>query len=85
MRALFYPSIIVSHPLISSGEDQGSDRILFARSALFYKTKRNLAYIWLLKYVFFLVRKRYIGRNECLGKYKTGLLGIRKYKELVKQ
>lgn len=85
MFALFYPSIIVSHPLISSGEDQGSDRILFARSALFYKTKRNLAYIWLLKYVFFLVRKRYISWNECLGKYKTGLSGIRKYKELVKQ
>ena len=85
LKALFYPSIIVSHPLISSGEDQGSDRILFARAALFYKTSGNLAYIWLLKYVFFLARNEYIDWNECVGKYKMGLSGIRKYKELVKK
>lgn len=84
MCALFCPSIIVSHPLISSGEDQGSDRILFAKTALFYKTRGNLVYIWLLKYVFFLVRKSYINSNECMRKYKMGLSGIRKYKELEK-
>jgi glycosyltransferase involved in cell wall biosynthesis len=84
LNALFYPFVIVSHPLISSGENQGSDKILFARAALFYKTRSNLVYIWLLKYVFFLVRNRYINWNECMRKYKMGLSGIRKYKELVK-
>nr|WP_315145901.1 glycosyltransferase family A protein [uncultured Flavobacterium sp.] len=84
LNVIFSPFVIVSHPLLSSGEDQGSDRVLFARAALFYKTKANLAYIWLLKYVFFLVRYDYIGWNECVEKYKTGLSGIRKYKELVK-
>lgn len=84
LSALFYPFVIVSHPLISSGENQGSDKILFARAALFYKTRGNLVYIWLLKYVFFLVRNSYINWNECMRKYKMGLSGIRKYKELVK-
>jgi glycosyltransferase involved in cell wall biosynthesis len=84
LNVIFSPFVIVSHPLLSSGEDQGSDRVIFARAALFYKTKANLAYIWLLKYVFFLVRYDYIGWNECVEKYKTGLSGIRKYKELVK-
>lgn len=85
LSALFFPFVIVSHPLISSGENQGSDKILFARAALFYKTRGNLAYIWLLKYVFFLIRNRYINWNECWPKYKMGLSGIRKFKELVKQ
>lgn len=85
LSALFFPFVIVSHPLISSGENQGSDKILFARAALFYKTRGNLAYIWLLKYVFFLVRKSYINSDECIKKYKMGLSGIRKFKELVKQ
>lgn len=84
LMALYSPFVIVSHPLISSGENQGSDKILFARAALFYKTKANLAYIWLLKYEFFLVRKSYVRWNECMRKYKMGLSGIRKYKELVK-
>ncbi len=85
LSALFYPFVIVSHPLVSSGENQGEDKIVLARAALFYKTKANLAYIWLLKYVFFLARNEYIDWNECVGKFKTGLSGIRKYKELVKQ
>ena len=84
LSVLFCPSVIVSHPLISSGENQGSDKILFARAALFYKTRSNLVYIWLLKYVFFLIRNKYINWNECMRKYKMGLSGIRKYKELVK-
>jgi glycosyltransferase involved in cell wall biosynthesis len=84
LSALFYPFVIVSHPLVSSGENQGEDKMVFARAALFCKTKGNLAYIWLLKYVFFLVRREYVKWNECVGKYKTGLSGIRKYKEQVK-
>lgn len=85
LRVLFCPSVIVSHPLITSGDQQGNDTILFARGALFYKTRANLAYIWLLKYVFFLVRKDYIQWNEGVGKYKIGLSGIRKYKQLEQQ
>jgi glycosyltransferase involved in cell wall biosynthesis len=83
LSVVFSPFVIVSHPLWSSGEKQGDDKILFARAALIYKTKRSIAYIWLLKYVFFLARNRYINWNECWRKYKTGLMGIQKYKELV--
>ena len=85
IRVFFYPAIIASHPLITSGDDQGGDRILFARGALFCKTKEDLAYVWLLKYVFFLIRYDYIGWRQSVKKYKTGLSGIRKYKELVNE
>lgn len=84
LGVLFCPSVIVSHPLLTSGDKQGNDAILFARGALFFKTRGNLAYIWLLKYVFFLIRYKYIGWNETSRKFKIGLLGIQKYKELIK-
>jgi len=80
----FNPSIIVSHPLLSSGNDQGNDKLIYARAALFYKLNGMFVYLWLLKYVFFLMRNNYIKRNECVEKYKIGLSGIRKYKELAK-
>lgn len=83
ISALFCPFVIVSHPLFSSGENQGGDNIIFARGALFYKTKSNLAYIWLMKYLFFLARSRYINYSEFVAKFKMGLSGIRKYKEIV--
>jgi glycosyltransferase involved in cell wall biosynthesis len=84
LDVLFYPSVIVSHPLLTSGDKLGNDTILFARGALFYKTRANLAYIWLLKYVFFLIRYKYIRWDGSSRKYKIGLQGIQKYKELVK-
>ena len=80
----FAPFLIVSHPLYLSGEKQGDDKLVFARAALFYKTKANFVYFWLLKYIFFLIRNNYIKWSQCVGKFKTGLSGIRKYKELVK-
>lgn len=84
IKSYFSPSIIVSHPVMSSGKNEGSDKIVFARAALFYKTKGDVAYLWLVKYVFFLLRNNYIKKKECIEKYKVGLSGIRKYKELVK-
>jgi glycosyltransferase involved in cell wall biosynthesis len=85
LKAYFSPNVIVFHPLISSGKREGEDNLIYARAALFYTLKGDFVYLWLLKYVFFLIRNRYINWNECWNKYKTGLMGIQKYKELVKK
>lgn len=84
LRLYYSPVVIVSHPLLSSGVNEGEDKILFARAALIYKTKKEFVYLWLLKYLFFLFRKDYIKESECFKKLKVGLSGIRKYKELEK-
>lgn len=84
IKAYFSPAIIVSHPLLSSGNKEGNDELIYARAALIYKTKGKFAYLWLAKYVFFLHRNKYIQKKECLEKYKVGMAGIYKYKELVK-
>ncbi|KAF2516509.1 glycosyltransferase family 2 protein [Flavobacterium foetidum] len=85
MEIFFYPKLIVSHPQESSGRNEGSDQLLFARTALFYKLKGNYAYIWLLKYLFFLYRNHFINSSDFKEKFKTGLAGIQKYQELIKR
>lgn len=80
--AHFYPATIVSHPLLTSGDDQGSDKLVFARAALSYELRTILTYIWLPKYLCFLYRYKYITQKQWLHKFKVGISGIKKYKEL---
>lgn len=84
VKICYNPEIIVSHPEFSSGKNEGSDSLLYARSALFYKMKHNFAYVWLLKYLFFLIRKKKIQILEIPKKVKIGISGILKFKELEK-
>lgn len=85
LKVYFSPEIIVAHPQYSSGKDEGSDALMYARGALFSKLYGKIAFVWLAKYVFFLIRKRHINFSEAYKKYKTGLAGISKYKEVTKK
>ncbi|MGG7036028.1 MAG: glycosyltransferase family 2 protein [Flavobacterium sp.] len=82
LRTYFSPAVIVSHPLLSSGVKEGSDELIYARSALFYKLKGVFGYLWLMKYLFFLLRNRYINPSQLYKKLEKGLEGIEKYREL---
>ncbi|WP_431136494.1 glycosyltransferase family 2 protein [Psychroserpens mesophilus] len=83
-KSFFCNQFIVSHPEVNSGMDLGSDRIIYARSALNYKLHKFLVYFWLPKFIFFLIRNNYIKLSEALGKIKMGLKGIKDYKNSVK-
>lgn len=76
------PEFIVQHESVSSSDDVSLDRYIYARSALNYKLYANLAYLYLVKLLFFLVRKGGIGIKVVWHKYKIGVEAIRKYKEL---
>ena len=82
LKVMFCPKVIVSHPLLSSGVMEGSDDLVYARSALFYKTKGILGYLWLLKYMFFLLRKGNIQVSQLFTKLNVGLTGMKKYKQI---
>lgn len=73
---------IVMHPNESSGRDMGSDNAIFARSALRYRFYGNLSYLWIFKYVIFLLRHKYISKKHLISKIKTGFKGIQTYKRL---
>ncbi len=81
LKVIFFPKVIVSHPEFSSGKNEGSDSLIFARGALFYKIYGRIGYVWLAKYVIFLVRNRYIKKTEIINKWKRGCTGISKFKE----
>jgi glycosyltransferase involved in cell wall biosynthesis len=84
LKVVFFPKIIVSHPEFSSGKNEGSDSLLFARSALFYKIHGSIVYVWMAKYIFFLIRKKHIKITQILNKWKVGYNGILKYKQISK-
>lgn len=84
LKVLFCPENIVIHKAFSSSDDVASDRLIYAKMAGFYKRYNSGAYFFLVKFVFFLLRKGYISFKEVIPKFKTGLKGIKDYKNLLK-
>ena len=74
---------ILRHSIHSTGKDMAADRLVYARTALAYKNYGILAFPWLIKYVYFLYIRKQISLNQIIGKIKTGISGIKKYKQLV--
>jgi len=83
LPAYFVPEVILTHPDESSGQAISSDRVLYARGALTYKYYGVLSYLWACKYVFFLVRHKYIAPKEAFAKAKKAFSGIKRYKQLL--
>jgi len=79
----FENAAIVSHPVFNSGQEAESDRIIYARAALHYKFYKQLAYLWLIKYLFFLVRHKYIQISDFKHKWSLGIKGIKDYQVLL--
>ena len=85
LASYFYPEAILSHPEFSSGKDEGSDRVVYARAALQFKYHGFWSYLWVLKYVRFLKAHGYIERSEIKHKIKIGFQGISRYRDLLRQ
>lgn len=73
---------IVMHPDVSSGRKMGSDNAIYARAAMHQRFYGNLSYLWLVKYIFFLLRHHLITFNDIGLKFSIGIKGIKKYKTL---
>lgn len=82
LKMIHVAKTIVMHPDESSGRHMGSDNAIFARAALNYRFRGYLAYLWVFKYVFFLIRHKYISINDIFAKINMGFNGIRTYKTL---
>lgn len=83
LNVFFQPSVIVKHESFSSSDDACSDRVIYARMAGFYKTSGIVAYLLLLKYMFFLIRKYNLSPIEIKRKFGVGLAGIHDYKVIL--
>lgn len=84
LNIMFFPFTIVKHESISSSDDVTSNRLIYAKMAGFYKRYQYIAYLFLYKYIFFLIRKKLVPFNKIQDKLKVGLVGIADYKLLLK-
>ncbi|MEL1255299.1 glycosyltransferase [Flavobacterium sp. DGU38] len=80
LRVIFYPFQIVIHEAFSSSDDAGSDRVIYARMAGYYKIHGIFSYLFLFKYMFFLFRKYNLPVSEIKKKFAIGLSGIYDYR-----
>lgn len=74
---------IAHHPEESSGRNQGELVQIKARAALRYKLYGKWAYLWLVKYVLFLVRKQFIPANHLAKAWSAGIQGTKEFKQRI--
>jgi glycosyltransferase involved in cell wall biosynthesis len=83
LNLLFCPISIVIHESFSSSDEVNSDRLIYAKMAGFYKRYGGFAYFYLLKYLFFLIRKRYVSFHQIKSKLNVGIKAFDDYKGMV--
>lgn len=81
LDAYFENKVIVKHTLERTTKIASSNFIK-TKAALYYIDYNILSYLFLLKLIFFLVRKHQIALREIQTKYKIGLEGIKEFKSL---
>ena len=79
LNIVFHNEVILSHPVDSSGKDVASDRILFAKGALFYKYYNIFSFLKLIHYLYLMFKFKYISLGQVINKYLIGVKGIIKY------
>ena len=84
LKMWFVKKFISIHPPTSSSDDLTSERILYARGAINTNKYGDLAYFLMLKFVFFLLRKKYIYLKDVISKINIGFKGIHNYKSHAK-
>ncbi|MBT0608840.1 glycosyltransferase [Aequorivita echinoideorum] len=77
----FIPDFITIHPPLSSSDDVATDRLLYAKAAIKTYAYGNLSYLWVFKFVSFIVRKKYVPFSEIPRKIKIGFKSISDYKK----
>lgn len=86
LKSYHQKKVIVEHHELSSGKQASSDRVIHTRSARKnHFTNSLFAKLWLIKYIFYLVRKKLITTKEIFSKFKIGIKGINEYNDLLKK
>jgi len=76
---------IVKHTLERSTTNMADDNFIKAQSAIYYLDYGFLSYVYVLKFVFFLLKKDLISLRLFIIKLKVGLTAIRIYKQQLNQ
>lgn len=78
------PKLIVEHLDESTGAKQGNKKFIRALSGMKYLEYGEWSRLWLLKFVFFLVRNKFIPISRTVWAYRIGIKAIKRSKEIFK-
>ncbi|MEZ4797502.1 MAG: glycosyltransferase family 2 protein [Flavobacteriaceae bacterium] len=81
----FEPQVILKHHKFSSGQDVASDRLIYGRSALYYKYYGLRSYFRIAKHIYLTLKEGKLKFSEIIPKFGVALKGIKDYKSLLKQ
>ncbi len=84
LKVYHIPELIVEHLGESTGSRQGSEKFIWALGGLKYLEYGERSRLWLLKFVFFLVRNKSIPIHKTIWAYKIGVKAIKRSKEIFK-
>ncbi|MCB0461780.1 MAG: glycosyltransferase family A protein [Flavobacteriaceae bacterium] len=81
----FEPQVILKHSKFSSGQDVASDRLIYGRSALYYKYYGLRAYFRIAKHIYLTFKEGKLRFSEIIPKFGVAFKGIKDYKKLVRE
>ncbi len=73
---------IVIHPGLSTGQKQHELTYITTKAVIKYLEYDNIVYLWLLKFMFFLIRKQHLKSNKLLKTYCSCIQAIQKFKAM---
>lgn len=82
LNVYFENQAIVKHSLESSTSDMGSNDYVKTVSVINYIDFKNLSYLLLIKYLFYLLKFNVLSFNQIKSKFEIGLRAIKEYKKL---
>ncbi|WP_093366162.1 glycosyltransferase family 2 protein [Psychroflexus sediminis] len=82
LKTAYVAAPLLIHPGKTSASSLESKKSIEATTAQKYMLYNNWTYLWLVKYVFFLFRHKYISFYDQVKAYKTGMKAISKLKTL---
>jgi len=84
LQIYFQNTVIVKHKLESSTSNSNiaSNDFIKTQAALYYHNYKELSYLYLFKFIIFLLRKQLISINDFIRKYNVGISAIKAYKKL---
>jgi glycosyltransferase involved in cell wall biosynthesis len=81
----FESKVILTHSKLSSGQDVSSDRLIYGRSALYYKYFGLRSYFRIGKHIYRTFACGKLSLSEIIPKFRVGLKGIKDYQKLLKE
>jgi len=83
LHVYFENKFIVKHEFERSTSNMASNNFVKTQAAIYYNDYKELSYLFLFKFIIFLLRKQYITLSDFRKKYKVGFSAIKIYKKLI--